>query len=60
MVRLHPGQQASSDLVIDVGLPRNAQNIAEHTAHTPQMIQEFQESLPSSLFYGPGGIRQGE
>jgi hypothetical protein len=43
------GDRARPELVIDVGLPPNAQNIAEYTALTPQMIQEFQESLPASL-----------
>jgi hypothetical protein len=43
------GDRAKPDLVIDVGLPRNAQNVAEYTALSPQMIQEFQESLPPSL-----------
>jgi hypothetical protein len=43
------GDRAKPDLVIDVGLPRNAQNVAEYTALTPQMIQEYQESLPASL-----------
>lgn len=32
-----------------MGLPRHAQNVADYTALTPQMIQEFQESLPTSL-----------
>jgi len=43
------GETVKPDLVIDVGLPRNAQNVAEYTALTPQMIQEYQESLPTSL-----------
>jgi hypothetical protein len=43
------GDRARPDLIVDVGLPRNAQNVAEYTALTPQMIQEYRESLPASL-----------
>jgi hypothetical protein len=43
------GDRARPDLVIDVGLPRNEQNIAEYTHITPQKIQEYQESLPPTL-----------
>jgi hypothetical protein len=54
------GEKAKPDLVLDVGLPRNGQNGPDYTALTPQMIQKYQESLPASLFYGAGGIRQRE
>jgi hypothetical protein len=43
------GDRARPELVIDVGLPRNAQNVVEYTALTPQMIQEYRESLPTNL-----------
>ena len=42
-------ERARPEVVIDVGLPRNDQNITEYTQIAPQKIHEYQESLPPTL-----------
>lgn len=43
------GERARPDMVVDVGLPRNDQNVTEYTQIAPQKIQEYQEALPETL-----------
>jgi hypothetical protein len=37
------------ELIVDLGLPRNEQNILQYTRVHPEKIAEFQESLPANL-----------
>jgi hypothetical protein len=39
--------KAAPELVIDIGLPKNAENFNEYTRIGPEMIADFQESLPA-------------
>lgn len=35
--------------IIDIGLPRNEQNVQQYTSINPEMIEQYQESLPEYL-----------